>query len=115
MPPGRQGKGDGALGGNSAGVVSLSGGDRVRNNFTCGVRSDRLHRHVRFRMRQRRLSERQVVSTLELLDRVFPGQTGRLVAERDTDVGNVLRVVFEELADGAGYVWTAVRRGGERR
>jgi hypothetical protein len=69
--------------------------------------------HARDKMRERRISERQIAATLNRPDRVVPGHSGRLIAERDTAVGNVLRVVFVEPHGGTvAYVITAYRVGG---
>ena len=72
--------------------------------------------HARLRMRQRRVSERQVTAALTAPNRRFPSHSGRLVVERQTAIGNTLRVVYEELEGGTvAYVWTVIRRGGPRR
>ena len=68
--------------------------------------------HARRRMREQRVSERQVATTLRNPDRLFPGHSGRLVAE----AGNIVRVVYEERNGGSvAYVWTVIRREGRRR
>ena len=72
--------------------------------------------HARRRMREQRVSERQVATTLRNPDRLLPGHSGRLVAERNTEAGNIVRVVYEERNGGSvAYVWTVIRREGRRR
>ena len=74
------------------------------------------HPHARLRMRQRRISERQVVATVSMPDRRSLGHSGRIVAERTTEVGNTIRVIYEEIDGGTtAYVWTVMRRGGTPR
>lgn len=72
--------------------------------------------HARLRMRERFISERQIVNTLEQPDRSFPSK-GKLVAERATARGNTLRVVYVEQVGPLGltaHVISVVRRRGTR-
>jgi hypothetical protein len=70
--------------------------------------------HARKRMKQRRISERQVIRTLEEPDMTYPSK-GKLVAERRTTQGNTLRVVYIESPEGpqvvSAVVITAIRIG----
>ena len=50
--------------------------------------------HARVRMRERRISEQQVVRTINQPDVVKVGANNRLIAERTTSQGNRLRVVY---------------------
>lgn len=71
------------------------------------------HPHARQRMRLRRVAERQVIAALNAPDRIVPGHSGRLVAERETAAGNTLRVVYVERDGGAvAFVLTVYRLGG---
>ena len=73
------------------------------------------HPHARLRMRQRRVSERQVERAIESPTRRQPSTNppGRIVAERDTAVGNTLRIVYVEREGGAtAFVLTVYRIGG---
>lgn len=66
-------------------------------------------------MQQRRVSARQIARTLNNPDRVFPSR-GALVAERRTDAGNTLRVIYVEREGGStAYVSTVYRMGGSTR
>ncbi len=70
------------------------------------------HDHARDQMRSRLISERQIASTLNRTDRLVPGHSGRLVAERDTSAGNILPNVFVEQDGGTtAFVLTVIRRG----
>jgi hypothetical protein len=72
------------------------------------------HPHARRQMRQRRVSERQVAAAIQNPDRVLPGHSGRLIAERTSELGNVLRVIYEEWHGGTvAYIRTVYRIGGE--
>lgn len=76
------------------------------------------HPHARLRMRQRRVSEQQVARVIDAPDRTGPSvdPPGRIVAERDTAIGNTLRVVYVERDRGAtAFVLTVYRRGGTGR
>jgi len=76
------------------------------------------HPHARLRMRQRHVSERQVERAIENPTRSEPSADppGRIVAERDTAVGNTLRVVYVERDRGAtAFVLTVYRIGGTSR
>ena len=69
-------------------------------------------------MCQRRVSERQVERVIDAPDRTGPSANppGRIVAERDTAVGNTLRVVYVERDRGAtDFVLTVYRIGGTGR
>ena len=75
--------------------------------------------YARNRMHERRISERQVLNALNALNdphRHYPSRDGRTVAERDTGMGNVLRVVYLDRPEGPLIV-TVVRispKGGTR-
>ncbi|HET7034074.1 MAG TPA: DUF4258 domain-containing protein [Thermomicrobiaceae bacterium] len=58
------------------------------------------HPHARLRMAERRISENQVLHTLNEPDRRYPSYDGRTVAERDTMPGNILRVIYVERLQG---------------
>jgi hypothetical protein len=64
-------------------------------------------------MQERRISEEQVARTLNRPHRVYAGRNDRIVAERDTERGNILRVVYIESTEGSqvvsALVVTAVR------
>lgn len=75
----------------------------------------KLSGHARKRMRQRNIPRRQVLRTLNEPERSYPGtEEGELVAERTTEAGNVVRVVYlEETEEHPGYdayIITLVRR-----
>lgn len=66
-------------------------------------------------MATRKVGERQVERTIANPDRLTPGHSNRLVAERATVAGNRLRVVYEEMDDGAtAFVWTVIRIAGRQ-
>ncbi len=70
--------------------------------------------HALKRMRQRRISRRQILRTVTNPDRLYSGYRGRLVAEYTTNEGNTLSVVFEEHehADGiTAFIVTVIRKG----
>ena len=58
------------------------------------------HPHARYQMRQRKVSERQVVAAVQSPDRIGPGHSGRNIAERKSELGNTLRVIYEEWHGG---------------
>jgi hypothetical protein len=69
-------------------------------------------------MRERRISEQQVVRAVNKPDVVKQGQNNRLIAERTTTQGNILRVVYIEVPEGlqlvSALVVTVVRIAGRR-
>jgi hypothetical protein len=73
----------------------------------------RLSGHARKRMRQRNVPRSQIMRTLNEPERAFPGaEEGELVAERPTQAGNVIRVVYTEdpEPDIEAFIITLVRR-----
>jgi prolyl oligopeptidase PreP (S9A serine peptidase family) len=69
--------------------------------------------HARENMVKRRISARQVLTTLNRPDRVVPTHSDRLIAERRTEAGNTIRVVYVEQHGGTtAYVITVYRVGG---
>lgn len=56
--------------------------------------------HARARMIERRISENQVRNTLNNPDRTYPGRGGRTIAERETEAGNTLRVIYIDRPEG---------------
>ena len=69
--------------------------------------------HARIRMRERRISEQQVIRTINQPDVLKSGTNDRLIAELIANQGNTLRVVYIESQDGpqlvSALVVTAVR------
>lgn len=65
----------------------------------------KLSNHARKRMRNRNIPRRQVVLTLNEPERIGPGkEEGVLIAERSTEAGNVIQVVyFEDPSEHPGY------------
>ncbi len=75
----------------------------------------KLSSHARKRMRQRNIPRQQILRTLNEPERSYPGaEVGESVAERSTEGGNVVRVVYvEEPEEHPGYdayIITLVRR-----
>lgn len=72
--------------------------------------------HALERMQLRRISRRQVENTIKNPDRLrLDLERDRLIAERDTPHGNVLRVVYTMVLEADGtqgvYVITVIRIG----
>lgn len=77
-------------------------------------------RHARDQMAERRISDAQVGRIITNPSRRYPSMnpSGRIIAERMTDQGNTLRVVYVERAteEGVGIrVITVIRIGRKRR
>jgi hypothetical protein len=75
----------------------------------------KLSNHARKRMRQRNIPRRQVLRVLNEPEKRYAGaEEGELVAERSTEAGNVVQVVFIERPEAhPGYdafIITLVRR-----
>jgi len=74
--------------------------------------------HAFDQMRKRLIGEEQVERTIARPDRAAPSTAPprRIIAERVTAVGNVIRVVYAELDGGAeAHVVTVIRIRGSRR
>ena len=76
-------------------------------------------RHARDQMALRLISERQVERTIDAPNRRSPSTnpTGRLIAERETEAGNTLRVVYVDRSTPTGdaaHVVTVIRIGKAR-
>ena len=69
--------------------------------------------YARSRMDQRKISENQVRRALANPDRVWQSYDGRMIAERATATGAVLRVVYVDRPEGP-LVVTVVRIGDKR-
>ncbi|MEJ7841807.1 MAG: DUF4258 domain-containing protein [Rubrobacter sp.] len=75
----------------------------------------KLSNHARKRMRQRNIPRNQILRTLNEPERVYPSK-GKMVAERSTEAGNVIQVVYVERAGDYGedaFVVSLVRRSGD--
>jgi hypothetical protein len=75
----------------------------------------KLSNHARKRMRQRNISRNQIVRTLNEPERFYPSGDA-MVAERSTEAGNVVQVVyvedFEPDSEVDAFVITLVRKPG---
>ena len=80
----------------------------------------RYSNHARKRMRERNISRRQVESVVKRPDRQYPDpeDAALTIAERLTDMGNTLRVVYAETSSGLELrtvvVVTVIRAKGDR-
>lgn len=76
--------------------------------------------HAREQMALRNVSPSQVKRTLTAPTRLYPSTAppGRLIAERETELGNVIRVVYverERAQDTTAHVVTVIRISPRRR
>lgn len=74
----------------------------------------KLSSHARKRMRQRNIPRNQIMRTLNEPDRAYPSGD-KMVAERSTQAGNVIQVVYVETPDeqADAFIVSLVRRPGE--
>ncbi len=75
----------------------------------------KLSNHARKRMRQRNIPRSQILRTLNEPEQVYPSG-GKMVAERSTEAGNVIQVVYVERAgdyEEDAFVVSLVRRSGD--
>ncbi len=75
-----------------------------------------LSNHARKRMRQRNIPRRQIMRTLNEPERV--DESGdKMVAERATEAGNVIRVVYiekpEDYPEADAFIVSLVRKSGD--
>ncbi len=73
----------------------------------------KLSNHARKQMSYRNIPRRQIMRTLNEPEYVLPGkEEGVLVAERSTEAGNTIQVVYVETpqADHDAFIITLVRR-----
>lgn len=75
----------------------------------------KLSNHARKRMRQRNIPRNQILRTLNEPERVYESGD-KMVAERSTEAGNVVRVVYVESFEAApeidAFIVSLVRKPG---
>lgn len=75
----------------------------------------KLSNHAWKRMRQRNISRNQILRTLNEPERLYPSG-GKMVAERSTEAGNVIQVIYVERSgnyEEDAFVVSLVRRSGD--